>query len=122
MLGTKEYEQDYIDACRSRIETQVVMFYEVALAARDHGDADVSRLEGALESLEYEYFNNMLIVLDAYFVHRLRVLEGDDGNALNEVRVLARSWRTAARSWPTRRSGSTRPAASWASRSARPSR
>jgi hypothetical protein len=91
MLGTKEYEQDYIDACRSRIETQVVMFYEVALAARDHGDADVSRLEGALESLEYEYFNNMLIVLDAYFVHRLRVLEGDDGNALNEVRVLARS-------------------------------
>ncbi len=87
----KEYEQDYIDACRSRVETQVAMFYEVAQAARDHGDADVSRIEGALESLEYEYFNNMLLVLDGYFVHRLRGVEGKDGNALNEVRVLARS-------------------------------
>ena len=91
MLGMKEYEQDYIDACRSRVETQVVMFHEVAQAARDHGDADVSHLEGALESLEYEYFNNMLIVLDGYFVHRLRGVEGEDGNALNEVRVLVRS-------------------------------
>ncbi|WP_256795925.1 hypothetical protein [Terrabacter sp. Ter38] len=91
MLGVKDYEQDYIDACRSRVETQVVMFHEVAQAARDHGDADVSHLEGALESLEYEYFNNMLIVLDGYFVHRLRGVEGEDGNALNEVRVLVRS-------------------------------
>ncbi len=91
MPGMKEYEQDYIDACRSRIESQVAVFREVAQAARDHGDADVSALEGALESLEYEYFNNMLIVLDGYFVHRLRGVEGQDGNALNEVRHLARS-------------------------------
>ena len=67
------------------------MFREVAQAARDHGDADVSGLEGALESLESEYFNNMLLVLEGYFVHRLRGVEGKDGNALNEVRVLARS-------------------------------
>jgi hypothetical protein len=91
MLGMREYEQDYIDACRSRVETQVAMFREVAQAARDHGDADVSSLEGALESLEYEYFNNMLLVLEGYFVHRLRGVEGKDGNALNEVRVYARS-------------------------------
>jgi len=91
MLGMKEYEPDYVDACRSRVETQVAMFREVAQASRDHGDADVSALEGALESLEYEYFNNMLIVLEGYFVHRLRAVEGTDGNALNEVRVLARS-------------------------------
>ena len=91
MLGMREYEQDYIDACRSRVETQVAMFREVAQAARDHGDADVSSLEGALESLEFEYFNNMLLVLEGYFVHRLRGVEGKDGNALNEVRVYARS-------------------------------
>jgi len=91
MLGMREYEQDYIDACRSRVESQVAMFHEVAQAARDHGDADVSILEGALESLEYEYFNNMLLVLEGYFVHRLRGVEGKDGNALNEVRVYARS-------------------------------
>src|SRR6476620_6736208 len=91
MLGMKEYEQDYIDACRSRIESQIAVFREVAQSARDHGDADVSGLEGALESLEYEYFNNMLIVLDGYFVHRLKGAEGSDGNAIGEVRVLARS-------------------------------
>ena len=91
MLGMGEYDQDYIDACRSRVETQTAMFHEVAQAARDHGDADVSGLEGALESLEYEYFNNMLLVLDGYFVHRPRGGEGRDGGALDEVRVLARS-------------------------------
>jgi hypothetical protein len=91
MSGMKEYEQDYIDACRSRIESQVAAFTEVAHAARDHGDADLSGLEGALDSLEYEYFNNMLLVLEGYFVHRLRGVEGKDGNALNEVRVLTRS-------------------------------
>ena len=91
MLGLNDDEQDYIDACRSRIESQIAVFYEVSQSARDHGDADVSGLEGALESLEYEYFNNMLIVLDGYFVHRLRGVEGKDGNALNEVRVMTRS-------------------------------
>jgi hypothetical protein len=91
MLAMKEYEPDYVDACRSRVEMQVAMFREASQASRDHGDADVTGLEGALESLEYEYFNNMLIVLDAFFVHRLRAVEGTDGNALNEVRVLARS-------------------------------
>ncbi|GAB2769038.1 hypothetical protein ACXR8F_13730 [Terrabacter sp. AAH1] len=91
MLGTKEYEPDYVDACRSRVESQVAMFREVAQAARDHGDADVSALEGALESLEYEYFNNMLIVLEGCFIHRLSAAEGQTGKALHEVRVLARS-------------------------------
>ncbi|WP_374970937.1 hypothetical protein [Terrabacter sp. BE26] len=90
MRGVEEYDQDYIDACRSRVESQVVAFTEVAHAARDHGDADVSSLESALKSLEYEYFNNMLLVLDAYFVDRLQV-EGPDANALNEVRILTRS-------------------------------
>src|SRR4051795_6432357 len=91
MHGMRQYDGDYIDACRSRVETQTAMFREVAQAARDHGDADLSGLEGALESLEFEYFNNMLLVLEGYFVHRLRGVEGKDGNALNEVRVLARS-------------------------------
>src|SRR3954454_18076353 len=91
MHGMRQYDGDYIDACRSRVETQTAMFREVARAARDHGDADMSGLEGALESLESEYFNNMLLVLEGYFVHRLLEVEGKDGNALNEVRLLARS-------------------------------
>jgi hypothetical protein len=85
------YEQDYVDACRFRVETQVAMFREVAQASRDHGDADVVLLEGALESLESEYFNNMVIVLERYFDHRLRALEGRDGGAVQEVRAIVRS-------------------------------
>jgi hypothetical protein len=44
-----------------------------------------------LEALETVYFNNMTLVLDRYFVHRLRVVVGKDGNPLNEVELLGES-------------------------------
>jgi hypothetical protein len=91
MVGTRDFDEDYIDACRSRVENQVAVFREVAHAARDHGDADISRLEGALVSLEYEYFNNMLLVLEGYVAHRLPGIPGDAGSAFDEVTTLARS-------------------------------
>ncbi len=93
MAGMHDYddsEQDYVDACRSRSETQVAMFREVAQAARDHGDADVELLEGALESLEYEYVNNMVIVLEGYVGQWSRALVGR-GGAVDEVRAIVRS-------------------------------
>ncbi|MEO6997122.1 MAG: hypothetical protein ABI112_03485 [Terracoccus sp.] len=90
MLEMKAYDQDYVASCRARDESQVAMFHEVVMAARSHHD-EGSDLESALDSLESEYFNNMLIVLEGYFVYRMRDVEGTDGNPLNEVRVLARS-------------------------------
>jgi len=33
----------------------------------------------------------MVLVLDSYFTHRSRTIEGKDGNPLNEVRVLCNS-------------------------------
>ena len=81
MLGVKNYTREYIDACLARV------------------DADVAAYDGAIkgeagptaEALENAYFSNLVIVLDAMFVHRLRVVEGKDGNPLNEVRMLCNS-------------------------------
>lgn len=73
MLERASYSQDYIDGCRERISAQIAVY--------DEADADA-----VLESV---FFNNLVIVLDATFAHRLRSVEGTDGNPLNEVRVIA---------------------------------
>lgn len=90
MPQIKAYDPDYVAACRARDESQVGIFHELVMAARSHGE-DGSDLESAVDSLESEYFNNMLIVLEGYFVYRMREVEGTDGNALNEVRLIAAS-------------------------------
>lgn len=78
MLGTKNYTQEYVDAARARIARQIATFV-----------AGVG-LEPQPE-LEAVFFNNLLVVLDAHFVHRLRGVEKKDGNPLNEVRVICAS-------------------------------
>jgi hypothetical protein len=83
MLGMKRYPRKYIDASRNKVDADVVAFKKLSNAARKAGTS-----EKALESLETAYFNNMVLVLDHLFVHRLRGVEGKDGNAMNEVRVL----------------------------------
>jgi hypothetical protein len=89
MLGRDHYDKDYIDTCRARIGAQVSAYRNVVAAS--NGDA---RLGAAIDEFEPLFFNNMVLVLDNLFVHRLRKLEGKDGNPLNEVRVLAGSLMT----------------------------
>lgn len=73
MLGMKTYDQDYIDACRARVDAGV-------RAHRKSGAKD--------KEFESRFFNDQVLLLDYMFVHRLSGQEGKDGNALNEVRVL----------------------------------
>ena len=76
MLGIRKYPQSYVDGSRSKVNADVAAFKKIASK------------NGSFESA---FFNNMVIVLDHLFVHRLRTVEGKDGNPANEVRVLCDS-------------------------------
>ncbi|MGH2632336.1 MAG: hypothetical protein ACRDG3_02895 [Tepidiformaceae bacterium] len=73
----KTYTREYFDDCRARLDRDLAAYN--ALAAP---------IPTAFESA---FFNNMVLLLDYLFVHRLRMVEGKDGNAMNEVRVLCNS-------------------------------
>jgi hypothetical protein len=77
MLGMKVYTKEYVDDCRAKVDRDVAAF---------------KSLPGAVpEAFESAFFNNMVLVLDYLFVNRLRTVEGKDGNAMNEVRILCNS-------------------------------
>jgi hypothetical protein len=75
MLCMTTYPQEYVDSCRSRVEAAAAVFPKL--------DVD--------SELESTWFNNLVIVLEACFVHRARAQELKDGNPVNEVRLLAAS-------------------------------
>jgi hypothetical protein len=81
MLGMKRYSREFVDACRAKVDA------DVAAYDAEHAGMNVE----ASSRLETAYFNNMLLVLDYLFVHRLAAIDGKDGNPLNELRVLCDS-------------------------------
>ena len=91
MLGRKNYTQDEIDQGRDAINQQLATYKKLvkAIAAATTDE----RVNSAQESFETLFFNNMALVLDRYFVHRLpgANFEGKDGNPLNEVRIICDS-------------------------------
>jgi hypothetical protein len=82
MLGIRNYTQEYIDHCRSRVESDLAAYRNLVAAVKN---------PPATEAFEATFFNNLVLVLDHLFVHRLRTIEGKDGNPLNEVRVMSES-------------------------------
>ena len=76
MPARTAYTSDEIAACRDSCDALLAVW-----AANDVEDS-------TLESL---VFVQAVVVLDAWFIHRERDLEGDGGNPMNEVRVIADS-------------------------------
>ena len=70
------YTSDEIESCRDNCDA--------LLAAWGANDVEDSTLESLV-------FVQAVVVLDAWFGDRDRDLEGDDGNPMNEVRVIADS-------------------------------
>ncbi|HMG43223.1 MAG TPA: hypothetical protein VK611_17970 [Acidimicrobiales bacterium] len=78
MLGRKDYTREELDGARAAMEAQLAAYR--GLSGVSPGD-----------EFEWRLFNNMVLVLDRYFVHRIRPVAGKDGNPLNEVELICES-------------------------------
>jgi hypothetical protein len=89
MLGRKDYKQEELDHAKTAVNQQIAA-YKKLVKAIDGATSD-AKVTYALEAFEPLFVNNMTLVLDRYFVHRLRIVTGKDGNALNEVELMSDS-------------------------------
>jgi hypothetical protein len=90
MLGRKTYTSEELAHAQTAIDEQLAAYRELRDAI-DGTAADDPKVAAALDAFEPLCCNNMTLVLDRYFVHRLRVVAGKDGNPLNEVELLSDS-------------------------------
>ena len=88
MLGRKDYTHEEVDHAKATIAEQVAAYQKLAKAV---GATKDKKAEAALAAFEPLFFNNMVLVLDRPFVHRIRPVTGKDGNPLNEVEMLGDS-------------------------------
>jgi hypothetical protein len=89
MLGRKDYTREELDHAKSAVRQQLAAYRKLIKALE--GADDDPKVRSALEAFEPLLFNNMTLVLDRYFVHRLRMTAGKDGNPLNEVALISDS-------------------------------
>ncbi|MFL6137464.1 MAG: hypothetical protein ACJ74O_06655 [Frankiaceae bacterium] len=88
MLGRKDYTREELDHARAVVEQQLIAYGGLVKAVAAAPDPQAG---SALDAFEARFFNDMVLVLDRLFVHRLRSVTGKDGNPLNEVELLTDS-------------------------------
>ena len=85
MLGRKNYTKAEYENAAAAVAKQIAAYKSVIKLA---GGAD-KKAPATIGEFEAVYFNNMVLVLDRYFVHRIRPVTGEDTNPLNEVELIA---------------------------------
>jgi hypothetical protein len=88
------FSQQYIDDCRRQLDAQVAAYKVLVASGADLRGNTRTQFDAAIQAFEPVFFNNMVLVLENYFVHRTRAKEEKDGNPLNEVRILSTSLMT----------------------------
>jgi hypothetical protein len=89
MLGRKDYTQEELDHARAAVEQQLGAYRDFVNAVESGGPDP--KVAAALAAFEPIFFNNMTLALDRYFVHRVRMVTGKDGNPLNEIELMVDS-------------------------------
>ena len=85
MFGRESYTRKEFDEAKAAIEQAIATYKRIAKAARA---APATTGDTALRTFEAKYFNDLTVVLDRYFSHRLRRVTGRDGTPINEVEML----------------------------------
>jgi hypothetical protein len=88
MLGRNSYTQEELDNAKDSVARQLGAYARLAKAVDATSDP---KAKEALDAFEPVMFNNMTLVLDRLFVHRVRNVSGKDGNPLNEVELMTES-------------------------------
>ncbi len=90
MLSQTKYTAEYIQTCRAKIDADIERYnYLVATARSEHSTNET--LDAAIATFEPVFFNNLLLVLDGYFVHRGKDIQEAAGGSLEEVRSMCQS-------------------------------
>jgi hypothetical protein len=91
MLGRKNYTREEYHNGKKRIEQQQGAYEKIVKATV--GATRAADAKASVTSFETAFFNNMALVLDRLYVHRLsgKDYEGKDGNPLNELRLIVDS-------------------------------
>ena len=72
MLAAKTYPHAYVEACREWVDCDLAAYAELGAPSAE---------------FEARFFNDMVLLLDDPFVHRLRAAEGKDGASLRPMRI-----------------------------------
>ena len=91
MLCVNTYKKAYIDECRASMEAQLAAYRALLAAAKGNAGTGKPTFSSPVDRFERLFFNNLVVVLDSFFVHCSRTLEKMDGNPLNEVRIICNS-------------------------------